>query len=81
MKKELRVFIVEASDIIEVIHDIGNVKIDSWYDDKKLSDQAKKFITMAEEQGTTYSLRQFVNEFNFETAMGTSSYLFITNKY
>ena len=79
--KEVRVFVLSANEIqID-----GGYAIDSWNDYEQAGDplpeEAQKFIKLAEEKGTVYSLKGFMVAYNINEEVGANDYVFITKTY
>jgi hypothetical protein len=82
MSKETRVYVLSADDFSP---EIGGFALDIWNDSEQagedLPDEAKRFITMAEEIGQVYSLKGFMVAFNINEEVGMNDYVFITQAY
>jgi hypothetical protein len=76
MNKEIRVFVVSATDI-----DTNGYEIESWNPYEVLPLNALEFVKRAELAGTVYSLSGFQNAINLEELSLDNSWIFITNKY
>jgi len=78
--KEFRVYILSADAL-----DISAYDIENWVlyaeQHNKLTEEAKEFVKIAEEQDSVYSLYGFQMAFNLEQAVGMNDWVFITNAY
>lgn len=87
--KEVKVFVVNADNPHlddQVFSDRGSMtgySIDIWNDEytNQLPDDAMRFIEIAEELGTVYSLKGFQVAFNITEDICFNDYVFITDKY
>jgi ABC-type glycerol-3-phosphate transport system substrate-binding protein len=79
MKKELRVYVV---DITEVSFYINSGTFKSWNKNKHLPKEAKEFIQHAENNERVYTIEGFMNAFNsIDKIDAKTDYIFITDKY
>jgi hypothetical protein len=79
--KEIRAFVLSADDI-----DInGGFTIDCWNDEERdgnvLPEEAKRFIRLAKEKGTAYSLKGFMVAQNINGEVGMNDFVFFTKLY
>ena len=78
--KEFRVYVLSADAF-----DISAYDIENWVlyaeQHNKLTEEAKEFVRIAEEQGSVYSLYGFQMAFNLEETVGMNDWIFITNAY
>lgn len=81
--KEIRAFIVDTGD--ERLPDnMSGYLIDDWADtpeNEELDDDAKLFISIAEEDDHVYSIKGLMVAFNINEEVSLNDYIFITNKY
>ena len=85
--KELGVFVVNADNPDlddQVFAGMSGYSIDNWSDTPdgdELEPDAMRFIEIAEQLGSVYSIKGFMVAFNITEDICYNDYVFITNKY
>lgn len=83
MKKEFRVYTINADDLGDLNISAHDIKDWDLYQDyyNKLTQQAEEFINICEQKGSVYSLDGFMIAFNLDQTISQNDYIFITNNY